>query len=288
MATYPNYNTLSAVQLAQSGARRVSNAQQINAARQNPGAYQTLQPMNPNIGSQTQSMNMGPPPQPGMPPSNPGGNWLSNFYNQTWANDPGMENARKAEERYRTDIMMNPNAFYGQTLNNYQQYMNDPSLGGGYKNQMDQGYNQLGQSIRGYEQGLGGLQRLAQGRDSVVAKQAQAQRQLAMQDVAQQAALQGAAGNPALARQAIMQQSSMGQNMAAQIAAMRAQEKQQAQMNYMNALQGNVQNYGNQWNAGNQMYNDARTGWGALNTSAQQSQSQVVNGFNQNPDVRAR
>lgn len=214
--------------------------------------------------------------------------YIQNWYGNNFMNNPGMDNARKYMEAQRGYIASNPFVFQPQTMQSYQQFMQDPNLGGGYKQQMDQSYNQLGRAVRGYQGGLAGMRAAAQGRNSVVAQQANAQAQAGMRDIAQQAALQGAAGNPALARTAVMQQAAFGQNMAPQIAAARAQERQAAQQAYMQALQGSVGNYGNLYGAANQMYTGAQSGWGALNNAGLQAHAQATSAFNQNPNLKAR
>lgn len=233
-----------------------------------------------------------PAQNPYMQPPGLGGqdpfSYLRNQYGNVFQQDPGMENARKYQEAVRGQIAMSPFYYAPQTMSSYNQFMADKNLGGGYKQKMDKAYGQLQGAVQGYQQGLGGLRSAAQGRNSVVARQALAQRQAAMGDIAQQAALQGAAGNPALARTALMQQSQVGQNMAAQIAAARSQERQQAQLAYMQALQGNVGNVGNMYNAANQMFTGAQGTWGALNNAGLQAQAQAASAFNQNPNLKAR
>lgn len=221
------------------------------------------------------------------------------YRTQRFINDGGMDNFNKMRGQYNADVAMNPFTYQQQTMGSYQNFMNDPSLGGGYKQQMDAAYGRMNDprymnSLQNQAMGNTGymkdLYNMAGNKGSVVLQQANAQRQAAMRDIAMQSSMQqGAQYNPALARTALMQQASMGQNMAAQVAAARAQERQQALMNYAQARQAAQGIYGQQlgqnYGAANQLYTGAQNAWGAMNDIGLQAHAQQTSAVNQNANL---
>jgi hypothetical protein len=144
------------------------------------------------------------------------------------------------------------------------------------------GFNQYAQGFLGNQSdprsAMGQLWGQAQGQGPSYAQQyGAAQAQQAQGDIARQAAM-GARGGMSAAdrRAAIMQSSNVGANMAAQIAAARVQERQQAMQQYLNAqaMQAQVRGQGvdamgnlatgriNQVGAYNQPMSSAQVGYG--------------------------
>lgn len=138
------------------------------------------------------------------------------------------------------------------------------------------GFNQYAQGFLGED--MGALRGQAYGQGPSYAQQyGAAQAQQAQGDIAKQAAM-GARGGMSAAdrRAAIMQSSNVGANMAAQIAAARVQERQQAMQQYLNAqaMQAQVRGQGvdamgnlatgriNQVGAYNQPMSSAQVGYG--------------------------
>ncbi len=91
-----------------------------------------------------------------------------------------------------------------------------------------------------YEQALEAMRRRASGQDSVVAQLGQQERDRAQRTFASQLATMGGQGyySPAAARQAQTQSSGFQQNIAAQLAASSAQERQAAQDAYLKGVGG--------------------------------------------------
>lgn len=210
---------------------------------------------------------------------------------QNFINNGGAGNWRKYSGAVQGQLALDPFRFQPQAMQQYQQFMNDPNLGGGYKNAADRHFNQYVDMTNDARNSpvMRQMLAMAQGRNSVVEQQANAQRQAAMRDIAMQSSMQqGAQYNPALARTALMQQSMMGQNMAPQIAAARAQERQQAQQNYMTAMNQNVQNFGNMANMSGQRFTDANNRFGALSDIGLQGHAQATSAFNQNPNLAGK
>lgn len=112
---------------------------------------------------------------------------------------------------------------------------------------------------------------------SVVLRQAQAQRQAAMGDIAKQSAMGARGGmSPAMQRAAMMQQSQVGANMAAQVAAARAQERQNQMAQF---LQARAAERDARMNIANQNYGMQRdTGAGLFNMQ-QTARSNLLGGF---------
>lgn len=241
----------------------------------------------------------------GAPPTQPNGGYNPNlvtssqnpmdsmvdWLGQTFQRQGGAGNWKKYSGAVQGQLALDPFRFQPQAMQQYQQFMGDPNLGGGYKRGADQSFDWYKQQVHRLNNSpvMKEMFANAQGRNSVVDQQANAQRQAAMRDIAMQSSMQqGAQYNPALARTALMQQSMMGQNMAPQIAAMRSQERQQAQLNYMNAMNQNIGNYGNLAGAAQQQYTDANNRFGALSDIGLQGHAQATSAFNQNPNLAGK
>lgn len=130
-----------------------------------------------------------------------------------------------------------------------------------------EGYNQAtDQASQALGKGAGFYQNMARGGGpSYVNQAANAQRMQAEQSIGRQAAM-GSRGsmNPAAQRAAIMGASGVQSNMAAQVAAARAQERQQAMQNYMNAKMGQADVRGQAFDRfGNYNTTGAKAGAGA-------------------------
>lgn len=151
----------------------------------------------------------------------------------------------------------NPFAFGGGTFNSFSDFMNETG-GFNMQNRATQHFDGWNKSVRDFGQysapildfarGNHTTQRRVQdvaenqmrqqmlGKMSFAEQAGFAERDNAMRDIGTQASMQqGAQFNPAIARMAMMQQSGVGQNMAAQIAAQRAQERMAAQQSYIGA-----------------------------------------------------
>jgi len=99
---------------------------------------------------------------------------------------------------------------------------------------------QQGEARWQYQQALEAMRRRASGADSVVAQQGQIERDRAQRTFASQLATMGGQGyySPAAARQSMLQSSGFQQNIAGQLAAASAQERQAAQDAYLKGIGG--------------------------------------------------
>lgn len=221
------------------------------------------------------------------------------YFRSKFVTNRGYDNFKAYQGALQGQLAMDPFRFQPQVNASYDQFMANPALGGGYKQRADAAYGQMAnpaymkdlrQQAMGNTKYMRGLYDQVGDAHSTVLQQALAQRQAAMGDVTRQAAMQqGAQYNPAIARTALMQQAMMGQNMASQIAAARAQERQQALMNYAQARQGAQGAYnqalGQNFGAANQMFTGAQNAWGALNDIGLQGHAQATSAFNQNSNL---
>lgn len=163
--------------------------------------------------------------------------------------------------------------------------------------------NATAQAASQFGQGIApGMMQMAQGRGpvmeamlaqatgqgpSVVNRNAAAQRQAQARSMAQTMAASGGYGNPLAMRNMMNAQGQMGQQMASQVAAARAAERQQAQQSYLQARMGAMnaglgmqqQNFANQ----NQLLEGDRQAYGAAMGIGNAWHQQGSSFFNENP-----
>ena len=151
------------------------------------------------------------------------------------------------EKLYNTDMAgrMSPDSINASMTEGMNTFFQNPNVAAARgmteqaMGQFGQGYqDQIRQMAGGQGAVMGQMRNMAMGQDSVVNRTAQAQRQAQARQMAMNTAAAGGQGNPLAMRNMAMAQGQMGQGMAAQVAAARAQERQQAQQNYLNARMG--------------------------------------------------
>lgn len=202
----------------------------------------------------------------GMPQANP--NIRRTQGQDYWGDVYGSENAlgmdtdkarRVMEGESRRAELMDP---MGMMTSGMDTMWNAPEMARateGYNQATDQASQALGRGADFYKNMASG------GGPSYVNQAANAQRMQAEQSIGRQAAM-GSRGsmNPAAQRAAIMGASGVQSNMAAQVAAARAQERQQAMQNYMNAKTGQADVRGQAFDRfGNYNTTGAKAGAGA-------------------------
>ena len=191
----------------------------------------------------------GQPQQPQQLPPMAGGMrdpWTDLLNNPTFNYGRGMSGLNP---NLAWTIQKQQNAFNMQNPMSMQQGVEDYFNQDPYANMMQQNAMQQGNEWNMRNSTIGrNLDRMAQqaaGKNSIVQREALAQRQQAMGDIARQTAMSARGGmNPAMQRAAMMQQSQVGANMAAQVAAARAREQQEAQRAYLAARAQQQQSIG--------------------------------------------